>query len=346
MSEQSLERPWSRRAACGRGFTACRRCGVTGISIDTRTLQPGDLFFAIQWRPRDGHDYVGAAFERGAVAAVVDEAHAEALKDLGTLYVVHDVLQALEGLGTARAQAQQGADHRRDRLGRQDLDQGSAAKSPVRRRPDPRRGQVLQQSLGRAADARPPAGKRALRRIRDRHEPRRRDRALWSIWSARMSPSSPMSRRSISNISPASRPSPAPRPRFFPGSSRAASRSSTAISSTFPILQAAAEASPAGYVLSFGENLAADAHLIEFEPRTDFSRGSPRACWARTCISARRAGQPHGDQRARRSARRPRGRARLSRRRRFARRCRAAAGTRRARVRCGATAKIPRAPSC
>ncbi|MGA7383224.1 MAG: UDP-N-acetylmuramoylalanyl-D-glutamyl-2,6-diaminopimelate--D-alanyl-D-alanine ligase [Methylocella sp.] len=77
------------------------RGGVTGISIDTRTIQKGDLFFAIKGASTDGHDYAGAAFEKGAVAAVVDEARAEALRPLGPLYVVSDVLLALERLGVA-----------------------------------------------------------------------------------------------------------------------------------------------------------------------------------------------------------------------------------------------------
>ena len=53
------------------------RGGTTGISIDTRTLGEGELFFAIKGANSDGHDYAAAAFEKGAVAAVVDEAHAE-----------------------------------------------------------------------------------------------------------------------------------------------------------------------------------------------------------------------------------------------------------------------------
>jgi len=73
---------------------------VYGISIDTRTLMQGDLFFAIMG-VTDGHDYVAAAFEKGAAAAVVDEAHAEKLAGLGTLYIVHDVLASLERLGIA-----------------------------------------------------------------------------------------------------------------------------------------------------------------------------------------------------------------------------------------------------
>ncbi len=74
---------------------------VRGVSIDTRTLQPGDLFFAIRGEANDGHGFVAQAFEKGAAAAVVDEAHADALKRLGTLYVVHDVLRAMEDLGRA-----------------------------------------------------------------------------------------------------------------------------------------------------------------------------------------------------------------------------------------------------
>ncbi len=74
---------------------------ITGISIDTRTLQPGDLFFAIRGENNDGHSFVDAAFVRGAAAAVVDETHAELLKFAGTLYVVDDVLAAMERLGCA-----------------------------------------------------------------------------------------------------------------------------------------------------------------------------------------------------------------------------------------------------
>ena len=74
---------------------------VSGISIDTRTLQPGDLFFAIQGDHSNGHDYVAAAFEKGAAAAVVDEAHAAALFTSGPLYIVHDTLAALQSLALA-----------------------------------------------------------------------------------------------------------------------------------------------------------------------------------------------------------------------------------------------------
>ena len=82
---------------------------VSGISIDTRTLNPGDLFFALKGEANDGHDYVRAAFEKGAAAAVIDEAHVQELKDAGPLYVVNDVLAAMQGLGmAARARTQAG----------------------------------------------------------------------------------------------------------------------------------------------------------------------------------------------------------------------------------------------
>jgi UDP-N-acetylmuramoyl-tripeptide--D-alanyl-D-alanine ligase len=72
-----------------------------GISIDTRTLEEDDLFFAIKGENSDGHDYVVAALEKGAAAAVVDEAHADGLIGQGPLYIVHDALPALERLGRA-----------------------------------------------------------------------------------------------------------------------------------------------------------------------------------------------------------------------------------------------------
>ncbi|HEY0281720.1 MAG TPA: Mur ligase domain-containing protein, partial [Rhizomicrobium sp.] len=41
---------------------------ATGLSIDTRTLKPGDLYIAIKGEKRDGHDFVREAFEAKAAA--------------------------------------------------------------------------------------------------------------------------------------------------------------------------------------------------------------------------------------------------------------------------------------
>lgn len=72
---------------------------ATGVSIDTRTLQPGDLFVAVRGEARDGHDFVRAAFDKGAAAAVIDETHAATLAGAGPLFVVKDVQRSLELLG-------------------------------------------------------------------------------------------------------------------------------------------------------------------------------------------------------------------------------------------------------
>lgn len=74
---------------------------IDGVSIDTRTLQPGDLFVAIAGETNDGHDYVAQAFARGAAAAVVAHDRAEALGGHGPLLAVEDTLAGLERLGRA-----------------------------------------------------------------------------------------------------------------------------------------------------------------------------------------------------------------------------------------------------
>ncbi|SDK63572.1 UDP-N-acetylmuramoyl-tripeptide--D-alanyl-D-alanine ligase [Paracoccus chinensis] len=70
-----------------------------GISIDTRTLRPGDLFVALK-DARDGHDFVAQALENGAAAALVSRIPEDVAPD-APLLVVDDVLPALEALGRA-----------------------------------------------------------------------------------------------------------------------------------------------------------------------------------------------------------------------------------------------------
>jgi UDP-N-acetylmuramoyl-tripeptide--D-alanyl-D-alanine ligase len=77
---------------------------VTGYSIDTRTLAPGDLFFAIRGERYDAHSFVSTAFERGARAAVVSRSKVTDLLDIAhsrTLLIVDDPLQALQTLAAA-----------------------------------------------------------------------------------------------------------------------------------------------------------------------------------------------------------------------------------------------------
>ncbi|NUB43780.1 UDP-N-acetylmuramoyl-tripeptide--D-alanyl-D-alanine ligase [Fertoebacter nigrum] len=72
---------------------------ASGVSIDTRTLRPGDLFVALQ-DIRDGHDFVAQALQKGAAAALVSRIP-DGLPENAPLLVVPDVLRALEMLGTA-----------------------------------------------------------------------------------------------------------------------------------------------------------------------------------------------------------------------------------------------------
>jgi UDP-N-acetylmuramoyl-tripeptide--D-alanyl-D-alanine ligase len=72
---------------------------VVGVSIDTRTLQPGDLFVALK-DARDGHDFVEDAITKGAAAALVSRSVSGV--DAEKLIKVEDTQAALEALGRAR----------------------------------------------------------------------------------------------------------------------------------------------------------------------------------------------------------------------------------------------------
>ncbi|MEH6392805.1 MAG: UDP-N-acetylmuramoyl-tripeptide--D-alanyl-D-alanine ligase [Sulfitobacter sp.] len=70
-----------------------------GVSIDTRTIEPGDLFVALK-DVRDGHDFVAAALKKGAGAALVSRVPDD-VPEGAPLLVVRDVLSGLEALGAA-----------------------------------------------------------------------------------------------------------------------------------------------------------------------------------------------------------------------------------------------------
>jgi UDP-N-acetylmuramoyl-tripeptide--D-alanyl-D-alanine ligase len=73
---------------------------VTGLSIDTRTLKPGDLFVALKGDARDGHDFVRAAFDAKAGAALVTHAPVDVAND-SALLLVANTLRGLEDLARA-----------------------------------------------------------------------------------------------------------------------------------------------------------------------------------------------------------------------------------------------------
>jgi UDP-N-acetylmuramoyl-tripeptide--D-alanyl-D-alanine ligase len=71
---------------------------ASGVSIDTRTLSPGDLFVALEGPNRDGHAFVAQALEKGAAGALVSRAPAGVERAAG-LVLVDDTQAGLEGLG-------------------------------------------------------------------------------------------------------------------------------------------------------------------------------------------------------------------------------------------------------
>src|SRR3974377_988590 len=72
-----------------------------GYSIDSRTVAPGELFSAVKGDPLDGHDYVAAALEKGAVGAVVRKDQLHRFPGDIRLLAVADTLVALQTLATA-----------------------------------------------------------------------------------------------------------------------------------------------------------------------------------------------------------------------------------------------------
>ena len=86
----------SAQAVAATGGVAQGSWAVDGISIDTRTIEAGDLFVALK-DVRDGHDFVAAALEAGAGAAMVSRVPDDVPSD-APLLIVDDVLAALERL--------------------------------------------------------------------------------------------------------------------------------------------------------------------------------------------------------------------------------------------------------
>src|SRR5262245_13341143 len=74
---------------------------VSGISIDSRTIVPGDAFFAIAGENRDGHEFVDAALRAHAGVAVIAHARRGAFAAEAPLLAVPDVLDGLRALGRA-----------------------------------------------------------------------------------------------------------------------------------------------------------------------------------------------------------------------------------------------------
>jgi len=97
MSAVNLQHVLNATAGEARGFAA--ETAFTRISIDSRTTQPGDLFWAIRGERHDGHDYIGDALARGAAGVVVEKEKCEPC--LGPAIIVPETLSALQNFAAA-----------------------------------------------------------------------------------------------------------------------------------------------------------------------------------------------------------------------------------------------------
>ena len=86
--------------ATAAGGVMTRPFAADGVSIDTRTVAPGDLFVALHGENRDGHQFVAGALGAGAAGALVDRDLPELDGD-APLLRVHDTLAGLTAIGVA-----------------------------------------------------------------------------------------------------------------------------------------------------------------------------------------------------------------------------------------------------
>jgi UDP-N-acetylmuramoyl-tripeptide--D-alanyl-D-alanine ligase len=87
-------------AARATGGKTSRDWSAQGVSIDTRSIERGDLFVALQGDSRDGHDFVAAALAKGAAAALVSRVP-DGVAAGAPLLIVGDTQKGLEDLGRA-----------------------------------------------------------------------------------------------------------------------------------------------------------------------------------------------------------------------------------------------------
>jgi UDP-N-acetylmuramoyl-tripeptide--D-alanyl-D-alanine ligase len=95
---------WTARAmaeAMRASVSGALPAAVSGLSIDSRTIAPGEAYFAIKGDVHDGHEFVTAALQAGAALAVVEAAQRGGFASDAPLLVVDDVLAALVDLARA-----------------------------------------------------------------------------------------------------------------------------------------------------------------------------------------------------------------------------------------------------
>jgi len=239
---------------------------VPGLSIDTRTIAPGEAFFALK-DVRDGHDFVEAALKAGGGLAVVAASKRGMFPKDAPLLVVTDVLEGL----TALARAARARSHAKF-IGVT----GSVARPAPRRRSSSRcratarrmLRRVLQQPLGGAAVAGALPGERALRGARNGMNHAGEIAPLTKLVRPHVAIITTIE-PCISNSSPRSKPSPMPRRKSLKASSRAAPRVINRDNPHFARLQKQAKPRTSAH-RQLRRECRADARLLKFALQADF----------------------------------------------------------------------------
>ena len=131
----------SAEIAAATGGTASAPFEVTGVTFDSREVQPGDLFVAMPGTVYDGHKFVEGAFAAGAAGAIVSHPVD------GPHVLVEDTARALEDLGSASRERSADA-------GRVTPSRASAMKRAPRRKPVAMSRRVYRSAGPVPADAR------------------------------------------------------------------------------------------------------------------------------------------------------------------------------------------------
>src|SRR5258708_37866675 len=101
MSEAPLWTSHAMAAAMRASINGALPEAISGLSIDSRTIAPGEAYFAIKGDVHDGHDFVAAALKAGAALAVVEAAPRDKFGSDAPRLVVDDVLAGLGALAYA-----------------------------------------------------------------------------------------------------------------------------------------------------------------------------------------------------------------------------------------------------
>src|SRR6266850_965397 len=101
-SDIRLTAEWVAAAMAGTIVAGGKTAEFAGVSIDTRTVRPGELYIGIRGERFDGADFAGAAVERGAAGIVVPHGRGSDLRVSKAVVIeVDDATTALQALARA-----------------------------------------------------------------------------------------------------------------------------------------------------------------------------------------------------------------------------------------------------